>query len=330
MRLRGALVAAILAASSLASDVGAHPAVGHLEPAGPAAAHFPSGFTAPRDAEWGWKVGGFGGPRSQRSGRWPVVFVHGNNTDHATWYTVAAQLTEELGWRAGDLWALAYNGVGCTNDGAVGTLPRSYRGWTVSEDRAASTGCVVTGNQQNLPDLKSFIERVLRYTRTSRVHIVAHSLGVTVARRTLWEHPQLYQRVAGFVAIAGGSHGTSFCPPGSEGSVESCDEIAAGTRWLAELNDRPKGKRSRGVGSNEAPRPTRWMTVFDGSGAADPAFAGTYAGSPRQRGATNCAYPGFYHNDLRVAPRIVVDYASFLLAVERGRAFRCPPPPPPP
>ena len=48
------------------------------------------------------------------------------------------------------------------------------------------------------------------------------------------------------------------------------------------------------------------MTVYDGSGLGDPAFASSkYADSPRLRGAVNCAYAGFYHNDLRVDPRIV-------------------------
>lgn len=326
-----ALAAAALVAAATATPAAAHQAAGHMRPAAPAARHFPPGFRVPHDAEWrGWRLGGFGGPRSARSRHLPVVFVHGNNTDHATWYPVAARLTER-GWGAGDLWALAYNGVGCANDGAIGTVNEGYRGWRAAEDRAASTGCVVTANRQNVPDLAAFIVSVLRYTRAPRIHLVAHSLGVTLARRTLWEHPSLYRKVSGFVAIAGGNHGTSFCPPGSEGAVESCDEIAAGTPWLAELNDGRKGARRPRPGSNEAPRPTRWMTVYDGTGAADPAFTGpAYSQSPRLRGALNCRYPGFYHNDLRVDRRIVDDYAAFLVAAERGRRHVCDTPPSPP
>jgi hypothetical protein len=101
--------------------------------------------------------------------------------------------------------------------------------------------------------------------------------------------------------------------------VNSCDEIAADTPWLAELN-----------GTDEAPAPVRWMTVYDGSGVGDPAFYGPYAGSPRLEGAeANCAYPGFYHNDLRVDPRIVDDYAAFLGAVEAGEPYACAEPPAP-
>ena len=316
----------LVSSSALAANDG-----GHLKPAGPAAQHFPIGFSVPSESEWKpWKVGGFGGTRLARSSHLPVVFVHGNNTDHAGWYPVAAQMTAKLGWRVGDTWGLAYNGVGCTNDGAMFTLNNGYRGWTASDDRASSTGCVVTGNEQNVADLKAFIDAVMRYTKATRINIVAHSLGVTVARRLLWEHPEYYGRVAGFVAIAGANHGTDFCPPGSESSVQSCNEIAAGTKWLAQMNDGPKGRKPGKPGSNEAPKPTRWMTVYDGSGAGDPAYYGpTYADSPRLNGATNCEFPGFYHNDLRVDPRIVASYARFLSAVDKRASFKCPAPPSP-
>lgn len=312
-------IAALVVALSMLAPVAAlaDHRVGHAEPAGPAARHFPSDFPVLTDEEWGWPLGGFGGPLAERTARLPIVFVHGNNTDHATWYPVAAQLTAELGWGRGDLWALAYNGVGCTNDGALFTRNDGYDGKTYQADREDSTGCVVTANDVNVPDLAAFIGAVLDYTGAPQVHLVAHSLGVTVARKTMLVH-DLYDRVAGFVAIAGANHGTSFCLPGSEGLVHSCDEIAAGTEWLEELN------------ADEAPAPTRWMTVYDGTGVGDPAFLGPYGDSPRLEGTeANCTYPGFYHNDLRVDPRIVRDYAGFLLAVESGASFTCARPPAP-
>lgn len=311
-----------------APPVGADHAVGHERPASAAVQHFPQGFTVPDDHEWDdWKLGGFGDDGG--SGRLPVIFVHGNNTDHATWYPVASRMTgEELGWEAGDLWGLAYNGVGCTNDGALYTRNTGYRDWTYQDDREDSDGCVVTSNDVNVPDLAAFIDAVMDYTGTEQVHIVAHSLGVTVARKTMLVH-DLYDSVDGFVAIAGANHGTSFCPPGSEDHVNSCDEIAAGTEWLEDLNAGPDGTEG------EAPGPTRWMTVYDGTGLADPAFTGpTYAKSPQLRDpdgdVVNCEYPGFYHNDLRVDPRIVDDYAAFLEAAEGDDDFSCPEEPPPP
>ena len=72
------------------------------------------------------------------------------------------------------------------------------------------------------------------------------------------------------------------------------------------------------------------MTVYDGTGDGDPAFAGpTYAQSPALKGATNCQFPDFYHNDLRLDARIVKDWAGFLQAVEQGRTYKCPAPPSP-
>ena len=79
---------------------------------------------------------------------------------------------------------------------------------------------------------------------------------MTLARETLRVHRELRRDLVAFVGIAGANHGTTFCPPGSEGNVVSCDEIAAGTPWLARLN-----------AAGETYGPAKWMTVYDGSGA---------------------------------------------------------------
>ncbi|MBW3652503.1 MAG: saccharopine dehydrogenase NADP-binding domain-containing protein, partial [Actinobacteria bacterium] len=105
----------------------------------------------------------------------------------------------------------------------------------------------------------------------------AVSIGATEQFALPRVHPGLRQDLVAFVGIAGANRGTSFCPPGTEGRVVSCDEIAAGTPWLARLN-----------AAGETYGPARWMTVYDGTGAGDPAFTGpTYAQSPRLAGADN-------------------------------------------
>lgn len=59
------------------------------------------------------------------------------------------------------------------------------------------------------------------------------------------------------------------------------------------------------------------MTVYDGSGAADPAYVGpTYAQSPVLRGADNRQFAGTYHNDLRMSPAIIAVYRAFLQQAE--------------
>lgn len=98
----------------------------------------------------------------------------------------------------------------------------------------------------------------------------------------------------------------------------SCDEIAAGTDWLAELNG-PDGE-------DETYAPARWLTVYDGSGAGDVAFVGpTYADSPRLAGAEERTYPGTDHNALRIRQDIVADYRAFLEEAETTQPVRAAP-----
>ena len=110
--------------------------------------------------------------------------------------------------------------------------------------------------------------------------------------------------------IAGANHGTTVCR-GLDGSYFGCDEIAPGTKWLAQLN-----------AAGEAPGPTCWMTVYNGS-EGDPFFAGPDAGSPHLDGAYNVTFPGYYHNDLRVGSAPVAAYLQFLGRHQRAGG-RCP------
>jgi hypothetical protein len=61
------------------------------------------------------------------------------------------------------------------------------------------------------------------------------------------------------------------------------------------------------------------MTVYDGTGAGDPGYAGpSYAQSPVLKGADNRTFPYTYHNDLRLDPAIVAVYRAFVEQAERG------------
>jgi pimeloyl-ACP methyl ester carboxylesterase len=269
-------------------------------PQGPAAVRFAKDFPALKDSEWGFRLGGFGGVRRGAPLRHvPVIRVHGNNVDAADWYPVRDQFTK-AGWTDQELWALSYNGLGGSNGTALFT-PNPERD---AEHQKMGKDAVtyITEDDVNVPDLYDFVLAVRRYTGSARFSIVGHSLGVTLARETLRVHPELRKDLVAFVGIAGANHGTSFCPPGSEGQLVSCDEIAAGTPWLARLN-----------AAGETYGPARWMTVYDGTGAGDPAFEGpTYAQSPALKGADNRQFPLTYHNDLRMDPAIVAVYRQFL------------------
>ncbi len=285
---------------------------GHQEPQGPARVTFASDFPALTDHEWGFALGGFGGIEAGlRPEQVPVIFVHGNNVDHADWYPVRDAF-RAAGWSDQALWALSYNGLGGNNGSALFTA-NPQRDAEHAEDGWDGVSRV-TANDVNVPDLYAFIEAVRSYTGSEKFSIVSHSLGVTVARKTLQVFPELRRDLVAFVAIAGANHGTSFCPPGSEGQVHSCDEIAAETPWLDALNGAD--------GADETYPPGRWLSIYDGGGAADPAYAGHYAQSPRLLGADNRQFPGTYHNDLRLDPAIVAEYRSFLEQAEAAITTR--------
>ena len=312
MKLRSGMRATLIFSTVLALMIPATAALGdhqtgHGTPQGPAKVTFAADFPAQSDNEWGFALGGFGGvARHSPLSHIPVIFVHGNNVDACDWYPVRDEF-EAAGWTRQEMYGLSYNGLGGNNGtGVVYSTPEcnaehSEMGWDGTSR--------VTGNDVNVPDLYAFILAVRDYTGSDRFSIVSHSLGVTVARKTLKDHQSIRKDLVAFVGIAGGNHGTSFCPPGSEGIVMSCDEIAAGTAWLDDLNG-PGG-------ADETYAPARWLTIYDGSGAGDPAYTGpTYAQSPRLEGADNREFPATYHNDLRLSPAIIEEYRLFLEASE--------------
>jgi triacylglycerol lipase len=224
---------------------------GHLTPQGPAPKYFPADFPSVLDHEWEFEIGGFGGTSAgESSAHIPVIFVHGNNVDHADWYPVRDAF-RAAGWSDQSLWALAYNGLGGNNGTALFTdNPQRDQ---EHQDEGWDGLSRVTANDVNIPDLYDFILAVQVYTGQSKFSIVSHSLGVTLARKTLKLHPELREDLLAFVGIAGGNHGTTFCPPGSEGQVHSCDEIAADTPWLEDLNG-PDGM-------DETYPPALWLTI---------------------------------------------------------------------
>ena len=293
-------VLAILAVVPAAAD---HQLL-HNPPQGPAKVRFAPDFPQLTDHEWGFAIGGFGGiERGGARRHVPVILVHGNTVDHSDWYPVRDQF-RAAGWTDQELWALSYNGLGANSGGGPNPerdAEHTQMGWD-GQSRS-------TNNDLNVPDLYDFIRAVQRYTGSKKFSLVGHSLGVTVARKTLKVHPKLRRDLVAFVAIAGANHGTSLCPPGSEGELVSCDEIAADTPWLDDLNG--------AGGSDETYGPAKWMTVYDGSGVADVAFAGPeYADSPRLKGADNREFLASHHNALRLDPAIVAVYRGFLEAAE--------------
>ena len=175
-------------------------ASGAVQAAGAVGTTFPADFPVITDASLGAPVIGFGAAGAVK--RTPVIFLHGNNdTPYATACNpygrvqAMAQYLADNGYAASELWGLGYQGDQCDLLG-----DQTIRSSQAHTDAA------------NVPDLRNFVNAVLRYTGAKEVDIVAHSLGVTLTRE--WVRQDKAQRlVRRFVAIDGPNHGIINCSP---------------------------------------------------------------------------------------------------------------------
>ncbi|PSP97452.1 hypothetical protein BRC94_10140 [Halobacteriales archaeon QS_5_70_17] len=131
---------------------------------------------------------------------YPMVFAHGNTRDACDFLGHADYFTNR-GVGGDALWAITFGREGSTHD----------------EMR----------NQ-----LDGFVAKVCEYTGVGRVRVLGHSLGVTGLRYWmdgLDDYPDRYDRVDGFVGLAGANHGTWTCGPGCEegpGTARVCQFIS--------------------------------------------------------------------------------------------------------
>ena len=196
---------------------------------------FPAGFPVIEDASLGKPVIGFGaaGPVL----RTPVIFLHGNNdTPFPTACNpfgrvqALAQNLADRGYATSELWALGYQGDQCNLSDPTN---RSRIAHTVSA---------------NVPDLSRFVQAGLAYTGAKEVDIVAHSLGVPLAREWMRQE-NAHRLVRRLVAIDGPNHGIINCSPnplnyfqapaagGFTPNSEICKELGSpDTPFLKRLN----------------------------------------------------------------------------------------------
>ena len=217
----------------------------------------PPGFPVIENNYLGEPVIGFGAQGPVR--RVPVIFLHGNNdTPFATACNPFgsvhnfAQFFAQNGYQLSELWGLGYQGDQCD----------LLQDPTLRSGIAHSTAAAV-------PLLRAFVHAVMAYTGAHHVDIVAHSLGVTVAREWMLQD-NAYRMVRSLVAIDGPNHGIVDCSPspgnffnqpGNGGFIPNsavCDEYgAANTQFLTALN-----------AGGETPGPTKYLVirnVFDAS-----------------------------------------------------------------
>jgi pimeloyl-ACP methyl ester carboxylesterase len=261
---------------------------------------FAPDFPALKDQEWSYPLGGWGGiGKGHRLQHRPVIFIHGNTRDAWDWDEPGKSVKQrfsDAGYSMQELWAVSYNGK------STKQLPRP------SQCR--------TNTQVNIADLVSFVNAVATYTGATKLDIIAHSLGVTLVRKMMLESPELYDRIAHFVAIAGPNHGTTVCRRAwlvwliGWRDFIGCDEITPGSAWLRSLNGPDGTKEARG--------PTRYMTIYDGTGMDSFYLPWLFfipvgdQDSPALKGAENHTLPGLTHDELRLDPAATSQYLSFV------------------
>ena len=137
----------------------------------------------------------------------PVVFVHGNS-DKALGTTAM-----QSGWTASRSWFLAH---GYSNAELYATT------WGPAD---ANQAAMQDHSRKHVLQLRAFVQAVLAYTGAQKVDIVAHSMGVTLARKVVLggeaTDPNdggayevgapLTSQVDAFVAIAGANLGLVSC-----------------------------------------------------------------------------------------------------------------------
>jgi pimeloyl-ACP methyl ester carboxylesterase len=220
---------------------------------------FPDHFPVIQNFYLGKPVIGFGSDAG-RVARVPVIFLHGNNdTPFPTACNAFgrvqafAQFFLDHGYHPSELWALGYQGDQC--ELAQDNTHRS----DISHATAAA-----------VPILRQFVQAVLDFTGARRVDIVAHSLGVTVAREWMLQD-NAYRKVRALVAIDGPNHGITDCSPspanfyqllsggGFIPSSAVCDEYGSDhTQLLNVLN-----------AAGETPGPTRYLVIRNKPGTPD-------------------------------------------------------------
>ncbi|HXG28686.1 MAG TPA: chitobiase/beta-hexosaminidase C-terminal domain-containing protein [Nevskiales bacterium] len=226
----------------------------------PVLREFPEGFVPPESYQTNQPVTGWGGARPGEPGgvtRTPVIFVHGN-TVSARYWLPARDYFKAKGYTGDELWAVGY-------------------GW--------DTVRRFDSNDLAVPTLEKFINSVVNdiHRRTGKrvpqVDVIGHSLGVTVVRQWM-KQENAWHRVRNFIGACGANHGVWTARMDARGQNRTVAfELAHGSPWLEQLN--------RG---GEAPGPTRYMTLYDGTGWADVLFPPWSAHSSALKGAYNLAY----------------------------------------
>ena len=222
----------------------------------PALRDFPADFKPPISHETNQPMVGFGG-NGGGVHRTPVIFIHGNTVSARYWLPNRAHF-KAAGYTDDEVWALGY-------------------GW----DNVR----YFDSNDLSVPSVDRIVTSVIDYLsqktgrKVQQVDLVGHSLGVTLVRQWM-KQTNSWHKVRNFIATCGANDGVWTAWPDSRGQQRVVSwELYPGSPWLTQLN--------RG---GETPGPTRYMTLYDGTGWADVLFPPPTEHSGALQGAHNLAY----------------------------------------
>ena len=145
-------------------------------------------------------MGSFGGKKTHSTvlNSIPIIFIHGNsdsalgvtskekNSHYKGWSQVTKDLIKE-GYKNSELYGLT---------------------WGNSQP---DKSLFVTHNENYVMHVAQFIEAVLDHTGSNKVHVVAHSMGVSLSLLALKRNEKLIKHVDTFVGIAGATQGLNSC-----------------------------------------------------------------------------------------------------------------------
>ena len=230
----------------------------------------PANFESPQSHETGEPMPGFGGGGGGVN-RVPVIWIHGNTVSAAFWLP-ARQYFLEQGYTQDETWALSY-------------------GW----DNAR----YFDSADLSVPSVDRIVNAVTNYLTeqtgepVQQVDVIGHSLGVTLVRQWM-KQTNSYHRVRNFIGVAGASDGVWTAWNDTRGQQRGVSwELFPDSPWLKQLS-----------AGGETPGPTRYMTLYDGSGWGDVLFPTPLEDSGALEGANNVAFNrehGTYLDHLELA-----------------------------
>lgn len=260
---------------------------------------FGPGFEPPQSAETGAPVHGFGG-NGGGVRRTPLIIVHGT-TGSTKYFGPMRDYFRELGYTDDEIWAVGY---GWGSAAYWDTTPPS----SITLDRFVNAVLAYLSKKEGRP--------------IREVDMIGHSLGVMVVRHWVKE-ANAFDHLHSYVAVAGLNHLDPdvplYQPDGRGPNRQVLSTLASGSPWLQGLN--------RG---GDVPGPTRYMTLYDGTGWNDIFYPPPLQDAPRLEGAYNVPYNRIHgttwdHVELMFKPIFWEMMAKWLLQGREPQADAEPP-----